>query len=97
MNSPESDSRDEYLGFLAFFRNAYHDLRNTPEAITDIIELLTPMSELRTRKNFFYIYQLSCLCLTAQLSDLPVVKFQGVKQSSMSFDRRNAARPVLSL
>ena len=80
--SPKFDCRDEYLGFLDFFRNAYHDFRDTPGANTDITELLTPMPELRARKHLFDSYQLSCLCLTSQKPDLPVVKFQGVVSSN---------------
>ena len=30
------------------------------------------------RKHLFYVFQLSCLCLTSQLPELPTIKFPGV-------------------
>ena len=36
------------------------------------------MAEVKTRKHLFYIFQLSCLCLTSKLPELPAVKFPGV-------------------
>ena len=77
-NTPETEARDEYQEFVDFFRNKYQDFRDAPETFTDMIELLTPMPELRSRRHLFYLFQLSCLCLTSQIPRLPAVKFQGV-------------------
>ena len=46
-----------------------------------MISLLTPMPELRMRKNLFNIFQLSCLCLTYDAPDLPSVNLQGIDTS----------------
>ena len=74
-NTPEVEARDEYLDFLDFFRNKYEDFRDAPETFTDMVSLLSPMPELRSRKHLFFLFQLSCLCLTSQLPTLPAVRF----------------------
>ena len=66
-NTPETEARDEYFEFVDFFRNKYQDFRDAPETFTDMIELLTPMPKLRSRRHLFYLFQLSCLCLTSQI------------------------------
>ena len=80
-NTPEAEARDEYLEFLDFFRNKYEDFRVAPETFTDMVSLLSPMPELRSRRHLFFLFQLGCLCLTSQLPTLPAVKFQGVDSS----------------
>ena len=81
MVSSEVEAQDEYLEFLDFFRNKYEDFRDAPETFTDMIELLSPMPELRSRKHLFFLFQLSCPCLTLQLPTLPAIKFQRVDSS----------------
>ena len=80
-NTPETEARDEYLEFVDFFRTKYHDFKDVPETFTDMIGLLTPMPELRSRRHLFHLFQLSCLCLTSQIPKLPAIKFQGVNSS----------------
>ena len=81
VNTPEVEARDEYLEFLDFFRNTYADFRDAPETFTNMVDLLSPMPELRSRKHLFFLFQLSCLCLTSHLPPLPAIKFQGVDSS----------------
>ena len=51
------------------------------EVFTYFVALLTPMPAQRMRKHSFHIFQLSCLCLTANMRKLPSVKLQGVDSS----------------
>ena len=81
VNTPEVEARDEYLEFLDFFRNKYADFHDAPETFTNMVDLLSPMTELRSRKHLFFLFQLSCLCLTSHLPPLPAIKFQGVDSS----------------
>ena len=76
-NSPESDARDEYIDFQQCFRKKYSGMKDTPEVITDMVALLMDMPELKMRKHLFHTFQLSCLCLTTKLPELPAVKFPG--------------------
>ena len=77
-NSPETDARDEYIDFVEFFRQANSGVKDTPEVFTDMVAFLIGMPELKLRKHLFYIFQLSCLCLTSKLPELPAIKFSGV-------------------
>ena len=43
-----------------------------------MIRFLIAMPELMMRENLFYIFRLSCLCLTAGSPELPAVRFPGV-------------------
>ena len=43
-----------------------------------MVAFLMCMPELKLRKHLFYIFQLSCLCLTSKLPKLPAIKFSGV-------------------
>ena len=61
-NSPETDARDEYVDFVEYFRQANSGAEDTS----------------KLRKHLFYIFQLSCLCLTSKLPELPAIKFSGV-------------------
>ena len=83
VSTPEVEARDEYLEFLDFFRNRYQDFRDAPETFNDMVELLTPMPELRSRRHPFFLFQLSCLCLTSQMRNLPAVKCPGVDKSDL--------------
>ena len=67
VNTPKVEARDENLEFLDFFRNKYEEFRDAPETFTNIVDLLFPMPELRSRKHLFFLFQLSCLCLTSHL------------------------------
>ena len=77
-NSPESDARDEYVDFLEWCRKKYSGMKDTPEVFTDMVAFLLEMPELKMRKHLFYLFQLSCLCLTSKLPELPAIKFPGV-------------------
>ena len=77
-NSPETDARDEYVDFVEYFRHTNSGAKDTPEVFTDMVAFLMGMPELKLRKHFFYIFQLSCLCLTSKLPKLPAIKFSGV-------------------
>ena len=77
-NSPEADARDEYIDFVEHFRQANSGAKDTPEVFSDMIAFLMDMPELKLRKHLFYIFQLSCLCLTSKLPELPAIKFSGV-------------------
>ena len=65
VNIPEVEARDGYLEFLDFFRNKYEDFRDAPETFTNMVDLLSPMPELRSHKHLFFLFQLSCLRLTS--------------------------------
>ena len=77
-NSPEADARDEYIDFVEYFRQVHSGAKDTPAVFTDMVAFLMDMPELKLRKHLFYIFQLSCLCLTSKLPELPAVKFSGV-------------------
>ena len=77
-NSPEVDARDEYVDFVEYFRQVNSGVKDTPEVFTDMVAFLIGMPELKLRKHLFYIFQLSCLCLTSKLPELPAIKFPGV-------------------
>ena len=65
-NSPEADARDEYIDFVEHFRQANSGANDTSEVFSDMISFLMDMPELKLRKHLFYIFQLSCLCLTSK-------------------------------
>ena len=69
--SPENDCRDEYLDFIGHFRQAYHSLKDAPNGIPDMINLLSSMPELRNRAHLYRLFQLSCMCLTENTPLLP--------------------------
>ena len=77
-NSPEADARDEYVDFVEYLCQANSGAKDTPEVFTDMVAFLMGMPELKLRKHLFYIFQLSCLCLTSKLPELPAIKFSGV-------------------
>ena len=77
-NSPEADVRDEYIDFLEYFRQLNSGAKDTPEVFTDMVATLIEMPGLKMRKHLFHVFQLSCLCLTTKLPELPAVKFPGV-------------------
>ena len=77
-NSPEADARDEYVDFVEYFRQANSGAKDTPEVFTDMVAFLMSMPELKLRKHSFYVFQLSCLCLTSKLPELPAIKLSGV-------------------
>ena len=77
-NSQETDARDEYVDFLEYFRNANSGAKDIPEVFTDMVAFLMGLPELKLRKHLFYIFQLSCLCLTSKMSELPAISFSGV-------------------
>ena len=77
-NCAEDDLRDEYVRFLEHFRCTYSNFKDSLEAFTDMTALLSNMREFRNRKLLFYLFRLSCLCLTEENVALPPVKFPGV-------------------
>ena len=77
-NSTETDVRDEYVDFVEYFPNANSGAEDTPEVFTDMVAFLMGMPELKLRKHLFYIFQLSCLCLTSKLPELPASKLSAV-------------------
>ena len=76
--SPENDCRDEYLEFVAHFRQSYHTLKNSPNGFSDMIDLLSAMPELRNRIHFHRLFQISCMCLTENTPLLPPFQFHDV-------------------
>ena len=51
------------------------------EVFTDMVAFLMGMPELKMRKSLFFIFQLSCQCLTTKLPELPAIKLPGVDSS----------------
>ena len=99
VNSPETDARDEYVDFLYCLRKKYSGMKDTPEVFTDMVAFLRGMPELKMRKHLFYIFQLSCLCLTSKLPELPAIKLPVVDCSdprSRLFDVTMPARSYLA-
>ena len=43
-----------------------------------MVATLMGMPELKMCKHLFHIFQLSCLCLTSKMPELPAIKFSGV-------------------
>ena len=81
-NCAEDDLCNEYVGFLEHFRCTYSNFKDSLEAFTDMTALLSNMPEFRARKLLFYLFRLSCLCLTEENVALPPVKFPGVGSES---------------
>ena len=77
-NSPESDARNRYVDFLEYLRKTYSGMKDSQEVFTDVVAFLIKMTELKMLKHLFYIFRLSCLCLTSKLPELPAIKFPGV-------------------
>ena len=61
-----------------------------------MIELLSPIPELRSCKHLFFLFQLSCLCLTSQLPTLPAFRFQGVDSSDHRCRKSDVILPAHS-
>ena len=63
-SSPEDDCRDEYPEFVGHFRQTDHSLKNSPGGFLDMVDLLSPMPELRIRPHLYRLFRPSCMCLT---------------------------------
>ena len=79
--SSESDFRDEYMEFVDYFRANFPQLKDQPGQMKDIVSFLIVLPALRSRKNLFYLFRLSCLCLTEKGVDLAVIKFHEIDTS----------------
>ena len=88
--------RDEYLSFRDHLRISFPDLKKDASFIPDIVEFLTPLTALRSRKHLLYLYELSCLCLTEPGPDLPPVKFSTIDTSDYKCAFISAIEPVQS-
>ena len=80
--SSEDDCRDEYLEFVDLFREKYATLEDSPDGFTDMVELLSNMTELRSRPHLYRLFRLCCLCLTEDTPLLPAIRFQDVDAQS---------------
>ena len=80
--STEDDCRDEYVEFADHFRDRYASLKNSPEGFTDMVDLLSRMPELRSRHHLYWLFRLSCLCLTEDTAKLSPIRFQDVDAKS---------------
>ena len=80
--SSEDDCRDEYLEFVDLFREKYAALEDSPDGFTDMVELLSNMTELRSRPHLYRLFRLCCLCLTEDTPLLPAIRFQDVDAQS---------------
>ena len=80
--SSEDDCRDEYLEFVDLFREKYATLEDSPDGFTDMVELLSYMTELRSRPHLYRLFRLCCLCLTEDTPLLPAIRFQDVDAQS---------------
>ena len=59
--STEDDCRNEYFEFLRHFRQMYSCLKNSPGGFTDMVDILSPMPELKNRSHRYRLVRLSCL------------------------------------
>ena len=80
--SSEDDCRDEYLEFVDLFREKYATLEDSRDGFTDMVELLSNMTELRSRPHLYRLFRLCCLCLTEDTPLLPAIRFQDVDAQS---------------
>ena len=94
--STEDDCRDEYLEFIDQFRLKYASLKDSPDGFTDMIELLSGMSELRNRPHLYCMYRLCCLCLTENTPLLPLIRFQDVDAQSTRCRMGDVLQPAQS-
>ena len=88
--------QEEYMEFRDHLRIAYPDLKKESEFIPDMVDFLTPLSSLRSRKHLLYLYELSCLCLTEPGSVLPAVKFGSIDSSDYKCVFASSIEPVQS-
>ena len=79
----ESDYRDEYIEFVEYFRTSFSHLQDQPGQVKDIVRFLIVLPTLRSRKNLFYLFRQSCLCLTEGGVDLPPIKFHEVQNFNL--------------
>ena len=79
--SLEPDYRDEYLEFVDYFRANFPQFKDMPGQMKDVVSFLVALPAMRTRKNLFHLFRLSCLCLTEGGADLPAIKFHKVDSS----------------
>ena len=61
-----------------------------------MVEFLTPLTALRSRKHLLYLYELACLCLTEPGPALPAVKFSTIDTSDYKCGFISAIEPVQS-
>ena len=80
--SSRNDCRDEYFEFVDYFRKTYPSIKSSPGTVADVLHLLIPISEFRSRARLFRLFQLCCLCITEGHQTLPAVKFQDVDTSN---------------
>ena len=78
----ESDYRDEYMEFVEYSRTSFLHLKDQPGLVKDVVGFLIVLPALRSRKNLFYLFRLSCLCLTESGTGLPPIKFHEVDTSN---------------
>ena len=94
--SPEDDCFNEYLEFVGHFRQLYSCLQNSPGGFTNMVEILSPMPELKSRPHLYRLFRLSCLCLNDDTPLLPPIRFQDVVSQSLKCRLRDVLLPSQS-
>ena len=88
--------RDEYLAFVDSLRITHPIYCSDPDSVPDVVNLLTPLASLQTRRRLLYIFQLASLCLTEEGPDFPVVSFGSVTSADNSSNYVDVIQPVQS-
>ena len=93
----EQICRDEYIGVLTHLRGSRVSLTSSPSALHDIVDFLSNLPALKERGHIYYLFKLSCLCLTDKSSTLPVVRFGAVTTDSLNCRSTDVIMPVQSI
>ena len=88
--------RDEYLGFLTDLRASGITLAGSQDVIYDVVSFLVDFAPLKSRPHIYYLFRLSCLCLTDVSKDLPTVTFGQIDSSNLQCPIVNVILPVQS-
>ena len=87
---------DEYTTFVELMREGYSNLVESPELLHDVVDFITPLTILRERPQLRYLFQLCCLCLTSNISELPVVELGSTNSNNSNCRIREAVFMVQS-
>ena len=84
------------MEFVDYFRANFPQLKDQPGQMKCVVPFLIVLPALRSRKNVFYLFRLSCLCLTERGVDLPAIKFHEVDSSKPKYRLVDTLLPVQS-
>ena len=69
----EAACRDKYLALLDYLRTYHYSYPSLTDDSGDLIEFLMALDFLQTHEHLYYLFKLSCLCLTSVSPRYPAV------------------------